>query len=639
MSADKYRELSEAARKEHLLDWTARTNLPSLSSFERDKLKKNRILITGETYKQIFEAYENPESCPFFITSDSLLNGYHVLYEESIRKMELRLADRGPVILNFMLTNLNGIANQPTGNPELVAAAEHRAKLVLGIALRLMDAESRFNDPELDRQIDAEVSRIETAEGMFRPEWLGDSPVQMIDYSRYKPRGFYTQTESLKRYFRAVAWLQSIPFRLKNDEELLSVLMMANSLNLEYFKDETEQQSYTLFFDAYSLFIGVQEDWSLLTELKRTKTGYGQFTEDLNGEGLDRCRKYMLEYKERPLINDQWIDEENEIGPNYRVISAYRTPAAVLFQRTADTREFQRSFPAGLEVAVALGSGFAQQALNDPDKEKLLKTIDASQPYFSGKSLYFQYLDALRCLLDKPEPDAPDFMFNPAWQIKSCNTVLGGWTQLCSTWILHSKEVLTAIGCCIDIKSGFVEPEPEFFGHMAELARNTSQILEQSGVFNCADTTPESPKVWDEDFDIKARWEHLETVSRQLQIIAHKQLRGVDLNQTENELIEHYGEYIKFFMLCNGITEDNAPRIADVFSNSQNGRYLHAGIGRPRKMYVLYPWKGNHVLCKGAVLPYYEFTRRERLTRDEWQSLLDSDKRPDSPKWFQPLEE
>jgi len=61
---------------------------------------------------------------------------------------------------------------------------------------------------------------------------------------------------------------------------------------------------------------------------------------------------------------------------------------------------------------------------------------------------------------------------------------------------------------------------------------------------------------------------------------------------------------------------------------------LHVGIGRPVALYVLYPWNGGTVLCRGAVLPYHEFVSQTRLTDGEWRALLDSDKRPTAPEWL-----
>jgi hypothetical protein len=77
----------------------------------------------------------------------------------------------------------------------------------------------------------------------------------------------------------------------------------------------------------------------------------------------------------------------------------------------------------------------------------------------------------------------------------------------------------------------------------------------------------------------------------------------------------------------------DAPPLADV--HSQRGKVLEVGIGRPRVIWVVYPWKGNDVLCRGAVLPYHEFASADRLTDKEWVKLLDSSNAPEQPEWVQ----
>ena len=47
--------------------------------------------------------------------------------------------------------------------------------------------------------------------------------------------------------------------------------------------------------------------------------------------------------------------------------------------------------------------------------------------------------------------------------------------------------------------------------------------------------------------------------------------------------------------------------------------------------------KGGEILCRGAVLPYYEFPSPARLTDAEWKALLDSSKAPGSPDWLKPI--
>ena len=117
--------------------------------------------------------------------------------------------------------------------------------------------------------------------------------------------------------------------------------------------------------------------------------------------------------KTETLINDQVRfapDNPNEVAePQFRILSAYRTPGSILFQRTTDLRTFSRPYPNGLEIPIALGSGFAKRALRDPQKERVLKTIASCEPHFQGHSLYLQYLRALQALVDEPETRCPGF--------------------------------------------------------------------------------------------------------------------------------------------------------------------------------------------------------------------------------------
>jgi hypothetical protein len=82
---------------------------------------------------------------------------------------------------------------------------------------------------------------------------------------------------------------------------------------------------------------------------------------------------------------------------------------------------------------------------------------------------------------------------------------------------------------------------------------------------------------------------------------------------------------------------DDAPRIAEVHRDHRTGTVLSVGIARPRRLLVLYPWHGNDVLSTGAVVPYYEFAGKARLTDEGWKALLDSDDCPAVPSWFAPL--
>ena len=718
--------------------WQEAARENGLSEATIASLEKHRILITNDAYKQVFDAYLSAENS-VFITSDSLLNAYHILYEESIFRLENAMAARLPPMLRLILENLEDANAQVEGNAALASAAKKRAKLVPAIALKLMDDSFRFENDALDEILTQEVQLIVKAESVGMPSWLGkpDATFAGLDYSRFKPRGFYTRSERLRGYFRAVSWLQSIPFRVNQDEELLAMLMLCNSAEHTRRVDIAKWRDAEVFLLTYQLFIGSGDDWDLMTLMD-----YALDTLQMNlDEGsLQRRRTWLLnkskDNDERPQINDQiGLPPEaptRVAEPNFRIVSAARTPSAVLFQRTTDLRRFQRPYPDGLEVAIALGSDFAREAIEDPQKTNLLQAIDSCGALFPGGSfllqdltaennLYHQYLNALRALVDAPEDDAPDFMKNAAWKIKSCNTVLAGWAQLRHTWSLQAKTTVHCLGM-MEPPPGFVEPEPEFFSRMADLAGTTRILLEHADVFapNYDDAIASIEKLrgllngvkdkadfrrkastlsreemfglnqgfmmmethtteadrdseayfkeqrqWLDsvaadikqgridnhpklkamlkqyDFDLDELWDRFEIVCRRLEALSHKQLRHEDLNASEIAFIQDYGSTLAGIMFYGGnaylTPQDDAPRVVDVFDNPQQSGYLHVGIARPRKLYVLYPWKGRHVLCEGAVLPYYEFVATSRLTDESWKARLDSAERPSIPEWFAPV--
>src|SRR5262249_19010046 len=67
--------------------WEEEAKKRGINAEDRKLLDKNKILVTQESFKQVFTPYISSD-IPIFITSDSLLNGFHVLFEESILRLE-----------------------------------------------------------------------------------------------------------------------------------------------------------------------------------------------------------------------------------------------------------------------------------------------------------------------------------------------------------------------------------------------------------------------------------------------------------------------------------------------------------------------------------------------------------------------
>jgi len=128
---------------------------------------------------------------------------------------------------------------------------------------------------------------------------------------------------------------------------------------------------------------------------------------------------------------------------------------------------------------------------------------------------------------------------------------------------------------------------------------------------------------------------------KRLEVLAHKQLRGVNFSKKDSYFLADFGEKLAAVMLCDGYgyhgSNGETPLIVPVYFKPGKNTCLYSGTGRPRLMYILYPYKGKEILCTGAVIPYYEFVAPIGLTDEQWKKRFDGDERPESPVWLKPI--
>ena len=128
---------------------------------------------------------------------------------------------------------------------------------------------------------------------------------------------------------------------------------------------------------------------------------------------------------------------------------------------------------------------------------------------------------------------------------------------------------------------------------------------------------------------------------QRLALLAEEQLQGTDFTMEEKELIQQLGLQLARLAFYKGESytnpRDDAPRIARISSDPKIGGAFHVGVGRPRLLYVLYPWKGQEILCQGAVLTYHEVSQPGTMTDDEWRAQFERETRPPVPAWLEEL--
>jgi hypothetical protein len=499
--------LAMGEEKKPSLTWREEAK-PYLTTGQIDVLSRQRFLVGDQTFKQVFTPYVYGGRLPVFITTDSILNAFHVLLEESIHRMERANAARLPAFLEYTSGRLDESAQGLPADPALLAAALKRARIVLGTALRLHKDGAGHFDGATDRLIDAEVARITAAKEQMKPDWLGppDRGFLKIDYSRFAPRGFYTRSGDLQHHFRVVSWLQAIPFRIEKDEELLAALILSRAAVVPKGEKYDAARRGKMVLNGVGAFLGPGDDWGLtMLNPYHSISKEAPWKKDQGKTMIGWLREQLMQQAtggESPQINDQLAFLPDDPGAvpevSIRVAAAHRLPDAVLFQRTTNPRQLKREFPSGMDLAAALGSPFARKQIGKTEAKSLnlidlnSKALfypsldDADRWRWRGSgltpSLYAQYLGCLATLIRVTEPDAPAFMRTEAWQAKTCQTALSGWAQMRHTWVLQAKihiEWLSAVRK----PSGFVEPVPEFYRELGLLTERVSDVLSLAGVF------------------------------------------------------------------------------------------------------------------------------------------------------------
>lgn len=702
-------------------DWRTLAEAEGLGEAEVERLARDKVLVGPQSYKQVFSPYLG-SALPLFLTSDSILNAFHVVFEASLVKLESGRAAQMARHLETLVRTVPGVPGQwgMELDPTFLERGTKRALTTLGVALALLEAPLDGLPADVRRTVTEEAARVVQAEGVAKPAWLGppDEGFTAIDYTRFQPRGFYDRSQDLRRAFRAVSWLQAIPFRVDTDDEFLAALLLAKALD-DPLQGSGVDPDATAACRAF--LAGDESLWGPGDDAGLVHSGI--WTSPFDAQAFREMQQTWRERAGESLISDQVA--VGPLGPSVRILPASRLPDGVLFHRT--TNEIgNRPLPTGLEVAASLGSPVAREGLAGVADGKVLAEIERTRPLFEAAGFYPSYLRALGRLVGPPEPDAPALFSTRPWQVKSCQTLLAAWAQMRHAYVLHAKQSAFYLGLTRQ-EPGFVEPVPAFFEALRGVVIEAERLLEAGGAFDTARVRAgmavdlryvanlldvldpsaigdsflwnalgeqdgaraykaygivygcgaftELPETWDaaalqrlitalrttaaklEDpgtpvtervqdvvdaysLDLKGAWEALERVLIELELLAHKQLRGVAFDESDRGFIVDYGQTLAGLMFYGGnlwlTPRDDAPRIADVASDPQRGQVLLAGTGRPRALYVLYPWNGREILCRGAVLPYHELSGGTRLTDDAWLERLD-EAIPEAPAWLRPI--
>lgn len=628
------------------------SNIENLSLFElsRDQIEllvKNNFVVNPSKEEQLFYIYENNEymDMPSFITTDSVLQVYHIFYDYTLRTLENeRLLGLVEKLTENMLKDSIDIYNEL--EDEYLKEIQVRNIAFFSTAQLLLNNELIEGVPEEAKRIAYEELELISNHAGFNKSSLFE-PYD-LDYSQYTVRGHYTRSDDLARYFKAMMWYGQGPFPLyfqENEERNIEQTLQALLITYSIYSDKDSYEAWEMVYEPTNFFVGNSDDLDIYQYGELLFKVYGD-KPDLNK--LADVAKIDEFYREadklpEPKIKAKYTVVNTPVGKQFRFMGQRYVLDAEIIQELVEP--IVRPIPSGLDVMAVLGSKKAKEIqLLKPENqewEKYSTEVERLNNQFSKlkedewmKNMYQGWLWTLKGYLEPFGEGYPSFMTNDAWTDKDLNTALGSWSELKHDTILYGKQSGAEMGGG-EYKEllGYVEPNIEVYEKLLWLTKFSRENLKARDM-----------KI--ESIDIKI--EEFEGLLEFLINCSVKQLRNEELTRDEYERIMYYGGVLegltssfagdgfRWFEITSE-TDKNMAVIADFHTIAPNsfhpGGYMEAGVGPAYEIYVVVPISGKLYLTRGAVFSYHEFISNERLTDESWQEMIKEDIQPKMPEW------
>lgn len=609
---------------------SALSNVENLSQFgnlndvQKEMIEKNGFVVNPTDSQQLFYIYEanTYNRIPSFITTDSVLQLYHIFYDYTLRQTEaeklyIELKELNKNMVEILVKKYQDTKNQK--DKELVG----KTLAYFALCEKLLGEESNLPD-EIKTLVEADYANVR-AESKAVSSITGSD----VDYSLFKVRGHYTRSDELKAYFGAMSVYGVVPFVLydatgKRDEDGAYMSIIAT----EALEELPKEKGMDLWEDIYTItefFVGSTNDINPLEFGAIVKAVYGEMPEpkDISG-GMDKL------YAELDKVGQARI-KNSSIGLCFRFMGQRYIPDSEILSRLSNEK---RPFPSGLDVMAVFGSQRAEELLDslyNPSKEwddykkeynKVKSEFDERSIKDKTGNIYTTWLYSLESLNQRFPEGYPSFMRNKAWESKSLSTALGSWSELRHDTILYGAQ--SSVECGGEEEeppkvTGYVEPNPEFYNRLIWLTKQTMEGLSQrNGISD----------------SMKNKCENIIELLEFLKNCSIKELKGESLTYEENDTLMTYGgtlEYLSssiaeaqdWYQVASD-TDKNMAQIADIHSaNTDKGSgYLEVGVGNAAEIYVVVPIDGKLYLTRGAVFDYFEFISNERLTDESWQNMV-----------------
>jgi hypothetical protein len=640
----------------------------------------------GSAYEEIYR-----HDLPVLVTTDSILHAMHRSFDDILIEIETGIF--APTIGQLLAETherLQAEVADGKKDPELRKSVED-VDLYITVARNLGAAVSRdprcvgpdsYDDLCADkREADSEDTELLVKSGFGQDRKarevlkaivaaVPDAGVSLygravaagpyVDWTQFKPRGHYTKSPALRRYFRIMMWLgrMDVGFKLAPgpaefgkadvDRELRDAALLSwtvrNARQLEPLASVDRAIGFLVGLSdnvtAADMVAACQRaDMRAVVDLSNRET-LGQLRQELRNVGAQRIRS-QFGYRAPGDASEVPLPEAFQLFGQRFVIDSFVTAKVVFDSIMFKGEQQRRPMPTGLDVMAALGSdeavGLAQPEIAQWNYATNLlaarRVVEERPPDAWGASQYDLWLSALSMLDDVPAgTDFPEVMRAQAWSRKQLQTQLGSWAELRHDTILYAKQSYTMGELC-EYPTGYVEPYPEFFARVAQFAEVAGERL-HALKFNT--------------IRIRNFLGGFAAVVRRLEGLARKELTGQAFTDDEKKWLKevvrkemHGGcgaptiEFTGWYrdLIYSGDPDSWEPTIADVHTDPNSGAVLQVAVGDVNFLVAAIDSRGDRAAYVGPVYSYYEFTSKQRLTDEEWRSRIKAGNLPPRPEW------
>jgi hypothetical protein len=628
--------LSEVEGYEELKTWLG------IDQEQESFLSKNGFVVLRvnafETLKDFYkDAYF--AGMPILITTDAVLHTYHVLFDETLKRVEMNeLIDKINSTISTLLIEAQKETETLAETP--LEKASQLNLMYLEVARALIQPSSTPTT----------VEAVQELQLISDHNSVANSPIfgYEEDYTQYVPRGHYTENEQLEAYFKTMMWLGRMRFSLLtygliNVEQTRAAILLTGIVanNTDVYNNWLRIYQVTKFFVGVSDDLRFEDYLAVLSE--KGITSAEQLCDEnvvvsIAQELLNRNRAKILgTYAE----TYPWLPQEEELQRILNETSGLRfmgqrfIPDSYMFQQLVYPQVGGcgtpwRLLPKGLDVPAVLGSDLAKEILNETETiyanytgqmEKLRAEFRTLSVTNWTRNLYWSWLYTANTTLAEIRSEAkyPTFMTTSAWGYEKLQTFEGTWTELRHDTILYAKQSYTPYDKP-PYNTAYVEPYPETYRRLIGLINMTINGLTQLELL---------PP------DVNTSLASFIDISKLFLNASIIELEGKTLDQNIQQRIRDASLTISAILSVASEKTQKAAIVADVHTDTNTKQVLEEALGNFNALIIIYAGAdGNLHAAAGPVYNYFEFAQpmSQRLTDETWREMLKISP-PKPPEW------